>query len=139
MRSFINVLRWLRGFGVRRKVKASRVRRSWRPVLEQLENRCVPAAVTWMGGPGAAGHDWNIAANWDTGTVPTKNDDVTINVNLTEVVDPAMPSCDVAAKVKAEAKTVTVNQVSCLNIEGSLQVSGNVVTTGEGLLLEVDP
>ena len=45
------------------------------PRLEALEERAVPATVTWVGGSG----DWNLATNWDAGTLPGPQDDAVID------------------------------------------------------------
>lgn len=43
-------------------------------VMAQLQS--FAATCTWIGG---TNNDWNTAANWSTGTVPTGADDVVIN------------------------------------------------------------
>src|SRR5258708_25743171 len=51
-------------------------RPAYRPVLEYLENRVVPANVSWVvNGDGF----WDLGSNWSTGMVPGPKDDVTIN------------------------------------------------------------
>ena len=47
-----------------------------RLAFEQLEERQLLAAVSWVGG--TTGY-WDTGANWSTGTVPTSSDTVTIN------------------------------------------------------------
>jgi hypothetical protein len=47
-----------------------------RPCLEALEDRTLPAAVTWTGN---ASTHWSDAGNWSTGHVPGAGDDVVIN------------------------------------------------------------
>ena len=49
-----------------RSARRPRVSRAWRPCLERLEDRVVPATVTWMGGSG----NWDAGANWAGGSVP---------------------------------------------------------------------
>src|SRR5438270_573381 len=66
---------------------ATAARRAWqpvrigrwptRPLLERLEDRLAPAAVSWTGSAGTL--NWGDAANWSSNAVPTSNDDVTIN------------------------------------------------------------
>src|SRR5262249_32689699 len=43
--------------------------------LEHLEDRSVPALITWIG---PSEGDWNNAANWDSKSVPGMKDDVVI-------------------------------------------------------------
>src|SRR5262245_29579143 len=48
----------------------------FRPKFEILEERLVPAVVNWVNdGDGF----WDVGSNWDTGAVPTANDDVVID------------------------------------------------------------
>jgi hypothetical protein len=48
---------------------------TFRPWLELLEDRAVPATVTWINPAGGA---WNVPSNWDTGTLPGAADDARI-------------------------------------------------------------
>src|SRR5437588_5375412 len=45
--------------------------------IEALEERSVPATVSWVN---AAGGDWGTGANWSTGTLPGAGDDAVINL-----------------------------------------------------------
>ena len=57
----------------------------FRPAVETLEAREVPAQITWVGGYTSlnpliqAENDWEQPENWDGGVVPTIGDDVLIN------------------------------------------------------------
>ena len=44
-------------------------------LVEILENRVVPATITWLN---AAGGDWGTAGNWDLNRTPVDGDDVVI-------------------------------------------------------------
>jgi RHS repeat-associated protein len=46
------------------------------PIFEALENRVLPAQITWING---AGGDWGTASNWDLNRVPIASDDAVIN------------------------------------------------------------
>src|SRR4051812_28471258 len=63
----------------RRKHRHERrkLRRPPRLHLELLEDRVVPATVSWTNPAGGA---WNAGTNWSTGVVPTAVDDVVIDV-----------------------------------------------------------
>lgn len=50
----------------------------FRPQLEVLEGRTLPATVTWIGSTG----DWAVAGNWDGGALPGAADDVLIPDNI---------------------------------------------------------
>ncbi|HQY87222.1 MAG TPA: hypothetical protein PK402_01095, partial [Tepidisphaeraceae bacterium] len=54
------------------------IRRNSRLVVDQLESRFLLAAVFWDGG--GDGVLWRTAANWSNNTLPTADDDVTIDV-----------------------------------------------------------
>src|SRR5262249_19766260 len=45
--------------------------------VEVLEDRTMPALVTWIN---PAGGDWGVAGNWSSHAVPTASDDVVIDV-----------------------------------------------------------
>jgi hypothetical protein len=53
-------------------------RRSFRPRLEVLEDRAVPAMIAWDGGPTGNGTDWLDATNWAGDVQPGAADDVTL-------------------------------------------------------------
>src|SRR5262245_14690193 len=67
--------RWI-GFGKHQQYKL------W---LEQLEERSVPATITWDGGPGGTGNVWTTAANWVGDVLPNANDDAVIPVAFSGV------------------------------------------------------
>ena len=74
---------WLRNpIGLRtRSRKRSLSRRDlFHPLLEALEERVLPATVSWIGGSG----DWNTAANWRddalVNRLPGPDDDAVIDV-----------------------------------------------------------
>jgi len=54
-------------------------RRRIRPCLLQLEDRCVPATITWTG---AVDNDWNTAGNWMGGVKPGVSDVAEFNNNV---------------------------------------------------------
>ena len=72
--------------GSRKTPEIRKNSRRSRNQTESLETRALLAAVNWQGG---AEGDWNVAANWDTNTVPTIDDDVTVN-GATVAVDQSL-------------------------------------------------
>ncbi len=48
-----------------------------RPMVQVLEDRIQPAAVSWIN---PVGGDWDTPGNWSSGSVPGGGDDVTINL-----------------------------------------------------------
>jgi len=109
-------------------------------------------AVVWIATttPGSpAGGLWSDAANWETGTVPTLNDDVII---ITDQLRGLTPSYPVTIDAPAFAKTVTMNDFgtsapqlinqSTLTISGVLSLAADAIvdnsgTIGVGGLMEV--
>lgn len=49
-----------------------------RPAISRLEDRAVPAAITWTGGTGGTGTNWADPANWSPAQVPGVDDDAVI-------------------------------------------------------------
>ncbi len=78
------------------------VRRWFRPLLEQFEQR-VLLASQWLGGSG----DWTDASHWSTGRLPGSNDDVVIDDGAT-----------VAFNTSAEVHSLVVGSTSGLNLAG---------------------
>jgi hypothetical protein len=116
--------RWLRSLQALRPDNPTRDRRQPRPAaprrklaLEILEDRVVPAAVTWIAGNG----DWDVATNWSTGTVPGAADDVDINVSGVTITHTAATAHSVNS-LKLEAGTLTGPD--------SLTVTGQFTWTG---------
>jgi fibronectin-binding autotransporter adhesin len=109
-------------------------------------------AVVWVAttAPGSPpGGLWSDAANWETGTVPTLNDDVII---ITDQLRGLTPSYPVTIKTPAFAKSVTMNDFgssapelinqSTLTISGVLGLAADSIvdnsgTIGVGGLMEV--
>src|SRR3954469_23715476 len=91
-------------------------RRPWSAWLEVLEDRIMPASVTWVGGSG----DWDNAANWSDGAVnrlPGPDDDAVIGV----------AGISVTHSVGSHTvKSLTMNDPFALS-DGTLIVSGNLV------------
>ena len=46
--------------------------------LDRLEDRTVPTAIQWSGGPNGTGSNWLDPSNWAGGVLPGPNDDVVI-------------------------------------------------------------
>ncbi|MFO0796476.1 MAG: tandem-95 repeat protein [Gemmataceae bacterium] len=81
--------------------------------LEEVEDRVVPATITWTN---AAGGNWHVAANWDLGRVPVAGDDVVIP--------------DLGATGADLTITTTANNVPSL---GSLTTLENITAGNFGL------
>ncbi len=107
-------------FGRTEKHPVRRLR--FRPCLEQLETRLVPAAktYTWIGADGAS---WDVGANWSTndGTVPDDSSDIAVfNHNNTDN-GPAL------------ASSKTIGQIESTNgWSGVVQVKRWVLTIDRG-------
>lgn len=101
----------------RRPTAKMPARRPFRPRLEALEDRCVPAGVTWTLGDNG---DFAVAGNWTVdGTnppvhrVPTASDDVSIpgNVVVTSSASQTVNSIS-ATGLRVLGGTFTVNNVN---------------------------
>ncbi len=97
---------WLSGMRKQKRMLCGR----FTPRLEALEERAVPATVTWVGGSG----DWNLAANWDTGTLPGPQDDAVIDRS--------------GISVTHSAGTHRIN--SLLTANGTFQLTGGTLDVG---------
>src|SRR5262245_39952190 len=69
---------WFSPRKTRRNALVRSFRRTLPMRLETLEDRCVPANISWDGGGGD--FNWNNALNWSSNQLPGLADDVTINV-----------------------------------------------------------
>jgi PKD domain/RTX calcium-binding nonapeptide repeat (4 copies) len=97
------------------------VRRQTRALaLEHLEDRATPAAIGWDGGGGDL--NWFNPTNWNTDSLPTLTDDVTISgaAGAVAINDPAGVA---AAGTLTSSSNLSV-------IAGTLQLAGNSVITG---------
>jgi hypothetical protein len=109
---------------------SSRLRRQakrdhlFRPRLEVLEERAVPAKVLWIAGSG----DWDTAANWSTGTLPTPADDVAIGTSGITVTHLA-PKGDAVHSLTCGA-TLTMSSGSLILAAASTISSGLVQMGG---------
>ncbi len=83
-----------------------------------IETTGYAATITWIG---AAGISWTTAANWDSGTVPTINDDVIIKSDSVVV---RSGSLAVAKSVEVEGASVflTIQSGAQLTVTGSLGI-----------------
>jgi RHS repeat-associated protein len=113
---------WLRNpIGRRSKLrKRSLPRRySFHPLLEALEERVLPALVTWIGGSG----DWSTVTNWRNDAMPPVN--VLPGPNDDAVID--VPGISVTHSTGSDTvKSLTINDSFTLS-GGSLIVTGNLV------------
>src|SRR5438105_15620069 len=75
----------------------------FRPVVEGMEERIVPDAISWVGGVDVnKPSDWGTAVNWQPQRAPTSIDDVTI----TAVASNTSPIIS-AAGAKAQSVSIT--------------------------------
>ncbi|HLN27482.1 MAG TPA: DUF4214 domain-containing protein [Gemmataceae bacterium] len=100
--------------------------------LEELENRVVPAQILWNGN----GNDlsWVDAKNWNTGTVPTSADDVTINVPVTGAIN--ISAAAFADSINDQTAGLTIALGASLSVAGSptTTFAHNVTVSAQGTL-----
>jgi hypothetical protein len=107
--------------------------RSYRPTLEALEGRVLPAAVTWIN---PAGGDWDTAANWSTGALPTAADDVHINtlgLTITHSLGNTDRVRSLVSKSAISISAGTLALASPSTLSSALALSGGTLT-GAGAL-----
>src|SRR4051794_25695605 len=96
---------------VRGRCTAARDRLRFRTQLEQLEDRTVPATVTWTA---TTSGFWDVGSNWSTGNVPQPGDDVVIsdparNLTITyRQTSPSIRSLDSDEAFTLSGGTLTV-------------------------------
>ena len=97
-----------------------------RRAIEGLEERVVPAAVTWLPSGGGI---WELGSNWSTGTIPTAADDVTINLGAASTISFTRPG-DVA-------NSITTNNNAALEINngGTFQLGAGSSTLAANLTI----
>ncbi len=95
----------------------------------------MPIPMQWIGG--AAGHetDWNTAANWSCGFVPTSSDSVTILSSLYPPVMPGSVSATVGDLVVASGTVINLNTDAALNVTGDINNSGTVSGNGRVIMI----
>src|SRR5262245_29508529 len=103
--------------------RSARKRSPQRPrplAIEYLEDRSTPAAIGWDGG--GSDLNWFNPTNWNTDSVPTLTDDVTIS------------GAAGAVTINDPSEVATAGTLSCSGdlsvIAGTLQLAGNSVITG---------
>jgi hypothetical protein len=110
---------------------------SFRPHLEILEGRTLPAIVTWIN---PAGGDWDTASNWDAGQVPTASDDAVIDManisvthgtGATDTVNSLNSRAVFAISAGSMSLTAASTFQSSLNLSGgALMGAGNQTIQG---------
>src|SRR5262245_3979522 len=112
-----------------------RSRRRHRPLVERLEDRTVPAAVSWDGGAGTL--NWNDAANWDTNALPTATDDVVIDVPASAItVTHGSGTTSIHSLTCQESLTLSGGSFSIAapsTIAGAFALSGGSLSGAGGL------
>jgi YD repeat-containing protein len=103
--------------------------------VERLEDRCVPAAISWVN---AGGGDWDTASNWNLNRLPVAGDQVTISqagITVTHSVadTDAMTSlsCNASLSISAGSLTVTAGTtIGSSTTSADLTISGGTLSLG---------
>ena len=98
-----------------------------------------PATVDWVS---TASGNWNVGSNWSTGTVPTSNEEVIINVpGATPTITISSGSDSVYSIAASDPLSITggsLTVTSASTISGGLSMTGgSLVASGPGTLLTV--
>jgi hypothetical protein len=117
----------------RRRPGGTRTGGRFRPELEPLGGRILPAGVTWIN---PAGGDWDTPANWDAGRIPGAADDVMIpQAEIT--VTHSSSAADAVRSLTSEAALAITNGSLSLatpsTIDNTLALSGGTLA-GAGRL-----
>lgn len=94
------------------------------------------AALTWNG---SASTEWNVAGNWNTGTVPTPADNVTIPSNVATGRYPVVSTANANAKTltlaagAGTAPSLTVS-AQALTVAGNFTINNGAVTLSGGTI-----
>ena len=102
----------------------------YRPSLEVLEGRVLPAAVTWIN---PAGGDWDTAANWSTGALPTAADDVQINTSAITIAHSLGNTDRVHSLISKSAISISAGALSLASastLSSALTLSGGTLIAG---------
>ena len=93
-----------------------------------------PLQMTWTGG--TAGHltDWNTAANWSCGSVPTSTDNVRIPPTTYAPFVAASTSVNTHNLIIDSAVVLTVDTLSTLHISGNFTNNGHIIDDGSVVL-----
>jgi hypothetical protein len=107
----------------------------FRPHLEVLEDRTLPAQVFWTN---AAGGDWDTASNWSTGATPGSADDVIIDVpsgvtvthsqNIADTVQSLVSQANLAVSFGSLTVTSDTTDAADLTLSGGTLASGGTWT-----------
>jgi len=109
-------------------------RPGFRPNLEGLEDRQVPAVVHWTGAAGD--NQWLTAGNWNGGQLPTANDDVVIDVVDDPTIiyaggDTTIHSLESAENVQLTGGTLTVVGTVHFSAGALSEAGGTLITSGD--------
>ena len=115
---------------LRRRRAARQHHQSCSAMPETLECRVLLAGVTWVGG---ATGNWNVAANWSTGKLPTSQDSVTIDpAGASTVKIIAGDGFAIAGLTTGADDTLTFTG-GTLTINGAATVNGPLTMSGGAL------
>ncbi len=89
-----------------------------------------PIVMAWVGGTSGHETDWNTAANWTCGYVPTVSDSVIINDMAYPPVMPAAVSGTVSELNIAPGSIVNLGSSATLNVTGGINNAGTVTGAG---------
>src|SRR5437773_9690504 len=91
----------------------------FRPCLEPLEDRTLPATINWIAGSG----DFDVGSNWSGGVVPGPNDVAVIDTGSTAATITIQPSDSIQVQAinTASADTLSFTEVA-VQAEGTLYI-----------------
>jgi len=109
--------------------KSRTIRRNRPLFMERLEDRCVPATVTWTN-PGSG--SWDNTANWSTGQLPQPGDDVAISTAAAAAISlTSGDNISVDSLTLGVSDTFTIAHGSSLNLAASSNLNGFLIDNGQ--------
>ena len=108
-----------------RKAVAEFQQPNWEP--NALEPRILLSTVTWIN---AAGGDWDTPANWNTGSVPSASDDVSINVSPGTTITHSQNNADSVNTLNLSSADVLSISNGGLSIASTSTIDGTFNLTG---------
>ena len=118
----------------------SAVRPAFRPRVEPLEARDVPAVLTWDGG--GADADWHNPLNWSTDALPGAADDARIGAafaatTVTVSQDVTVGSLTSEAAIRVLGSTLTLPNSGSVSIVGNTFENEGSLVVGSGAFLSL--
>ena len=101
-----------------------------------ITNPSKASSVTWVGGDGTTPNSWKDANNWNTGSTPGSQDDITIPATDHNPIMDATSSIN-SLTICGSGTTLTLDGIHNLTVAGNVDVAGinSQLLTGKGIII----